>query len=181
VNESVEYFKQLQEALDLMRVPRDDITPYLKWQEGHAALHRLKAYIARLDKSVTLLNLEIVQHHKIIAELERTAQHNFDHATSQDHRAQTAEARIKELEAVLRPNSTAAELASRVMQLEEALWKTEADARWIAGQWQRLNDEPVTEVAKAIVDRCRSIRGQTIEQDETKPQLPPPPHNQLAE
>jgi hypothetical protein len=36
----------------------------------------------------------------------------------------------------------------------EALRDNDRDARWIVGQWQRLRDEPVTDVALAIMDRC---------------------------
>jgi len=40
---------------------------------------------------------------------------------------------------------------AELRQVEERLAEIERDARWIVGQYQRLKDEPVKEVALSIV------------------------------
>ena len=50
-------------------------------------------------------------------------------------------------------------LRARAERAEQALRDTERDARWIVGQWQRLQDEPLKEVALAIVERAREVLG----------------------
>jgi hypothetical protein len=53
----------------------------------------------------------------------------------------------------------AADEPGEIERLREALDLSERDARWIVGQYQRLRDEPLKEVAIAIVTRCEETRG----------------------
>jgi len=63
---------------------------------------------------------------------------------------------VTELEAEL------AACRAAVQPRDEALGRIDTDARWIVGQWQRLQDEPVKQVALAIVEAC-ALASSTVE------------------